>query len=112
MIHNNEEARNFSRVYFTYLLGNVTVLSRFLSFIGRHSMTMFLTHTFIRWPYCEGVVYGTGNFLVNWVVLLALSVAVAVTIDWLFDKVRLKSLISRLTRMVDSMCLATESDAV
>lgn len=94
-----------------YLLGNVPVLSRFLSFIGRRSMTMFLTHTFIRWPYCEGIVYGTGNFLLNWGVLLALSVAVAVTIDWLFDRVRLKSLISCVTGKVDSMCLATESDA-
>ena len=95
-----------------YLLGNVPVLSRFLSFIGRHSMTMFLTHTFIRWPYCEGIVYGTGNFLLNWVVLLALSVAVAVVIDWLLDRVRLKSLISYVTGKIDSMRLATELDAV
>ena len=94
-----------------YLLGNVPVLLRFLSFIGRHSMTMFLTHTFIRWTYCEGIVYGTGNFLLKWSVLLVLSVAVAVVIDWLLDKVRLKSLISRVTWKVDSMHLATESDA-
>ena len=86
-----------------YLLGNVPVLSRFLSFMGRHSMTMFLTHSFIRWTYLESVVYGTGNFMLNYVVLFVLSVVLAVAVDWLLDKVRLHRFISYVTGKIDGM---------
>ena len=94
-----------------YLLGNVPVLSRFLSFMGRHSMTMFLTHSFIRWPYLESVVYGTGNFMLNYVALLVLSVALAVVVDWLLDKVHLHRFISYVTGKIDGMRLTTNIDA-
>lgn len=86
-----------------YLLGNFPVLSRFLLFMGRHSMTMFLTHSFIRWPYLESVVYGTGNFMLNYVVLLVLSVALAIAVDWLLDKVQLHRFISYVTGKIDGM---------
>ena len=94
-----------------YLLGNIPVLSRFLSFMGRHSMTMFLTHSFIRWPYLESVVYGTGNFMLNYVMLLVLSVALAAAVDWLLDKVRLHRFISYVSGKIDGMRLATDVDA-
>ena len=93
-----------------YLLGNVPVLSHFLSFMGRHSMTMFLTHSFIRWPYLENVVYGTGNFMLNYVVLFVLSVVLAVAVDWLLDKMQLRRLIAYVTGKVDGMRLSTDID--
>lgn len=68
-------------VFLKYGVIGVPGVSKVLLFLGKHSMTMFLTHTFIRYVYLEDVVYSNGNFMTNFLVLLALSVALAWAID-------------------------------
>ncbi len=73
----------FVIVFLKYAIISIPVISYALDFLGRHSMTIFLTHTFIRVMYLSEVTYSNGHFLANYLVLLVLSVALAVIIDWL-----------------------------
>ena len=68
-------------IFLKFGVVGIPVLSKSLLFLGEHSMTMFLTHTFIRWVYLEDLVYSNGNFMANFVVLLVLSVILALSID-------------------------------
>lgn len=68
--------------FFRFCIIRLPVISTFLRFLGTHSMTIFLTHTFIRYNYCESLVYGTfSNFLAIYAILLVLSVVLAVVLD-------------------------------
>lgn len=73
----------FFVIFLKYSIISVPGVSAVLDFLGRHSMTMFLTHTFIRVTYLSDIVYSNGHFMLNFLVLLALSVILAVIIDWL-----------------------------
>ena len=68
-------------IFLKYGVIGIPGVSRALFFLGEHSMTMFLTHTFIRYVYLRDVVYSNGNFISNFLVLLLLSVALAWFID-------------------------------
>ena len=64
-----------------YAIAGIPVIADALYFVGKHSMTIFLTHTFIRNDYLSDVVYSNGNWLLNFLVLFVLSLLVAVIID-------------------------------
>ena len=51
-----------------------------LLFLGKHSMNIFLIHTFIR---KSSFVYVSGYFLTNTLTLLLASLAVSIALEWL-----------------------------
>lgn len=67
-------------------------ISLVLQFLGERSMTIFLTHSFIRYTYLEELVYSNGSFLTNFAVLLALSLLLAVLIDLIKSLIHLEKL--------------------
>lgn len=62
-------------------------MKRALEYLGKHSLDMFLTHTFLfyLWPLTRHIIYATTNPLVIYVTLLASSLLLAVILDRMKD---------------------------
>lgn len=67
-------------------------VSAVLKYLGDRSMTIFLTHSFIRYTYLEELVYSNGNFMANFAMLLVLSLVLAIVIDLIKSLVHLEKL--------------------
>lgn len=87
-------------IYFSlrYIV-NIPGLHSILMFLGKHSMNMFLIHSFIRTIYFESFSYGFGNAWINVLVLVLVTVPLSMIIEFLkkithfhqfAEKVRLK----------------------
>lgn len=78
----------------------IPVLSNVLSFLGNHSMTIFVIHGFIRAVYLQELVYSCGNFLVCFIVLLMISTIIALFIDKTLELIRYNDVIRRISSSV------------
>lgn len=67
------------------------ILANFFSFLGKHSMNIYLIHTFFIAYWCPGLLYscewlrGGGNFII----LMAVCLLVSISIEFLKEKIRL-----------------------
>ena len=66
-----------------------------LLFLGKHSMNIFLIHTFIR---KSSFVYVSGYFLTNTLTLLLASLAVSIALEWLKK-------VSGYNRLIQNICV-------
>lgn len=64
-------------------LFNVRIFGLALAFFGKYSMAIFLTHGFIRGVYFKDLIYGTGDFIISFILLLTMSLALAMLLEWL-----------------------------
>lgn len=56
-------------------------LGEVLDFLGKYSMDMFLTHTFIQGMWFENIIYYTKDPLISFATLLTISLLVAIVLD-------------------------------
>lgn len=88
--------------FFRFCIIRIPIIKTVLKFIGVHSMTIFLSHTFIRY-YLNAVVYGSfRNFLIIYDVFFAMSLAVALVLDYFKKLCRYDKLINKLLSKVQS----------
>ena len=66
-----------------------------LLFLGKHSMNIFLIHTFIR---KSSFVYVSGYFLTNTLTLLLASLAVSIALEWLKK-------VTGYNRLIQNICM-------
>lgn len=90
-----------------YCIIRVPAVKQILVFFGKHSMTIFLTHTFIRASYMQNFTYSFGNFITIYAVLLLTSTALALVIDLFakvikFDKL-VDIVIKKISKSIDAM---------
>lgn len=78
-------------------------ISRFTMFFGKHSMTIFLIHGFIRSVYLTEFVYSFGNWFVDFIALTLASTIVAVCVDWIRSTICLDAIISKLVCYVNGL---------
>ena len=71
-----------------------------LKFLGKHSMNIFMVHTFIRYNYLADYIYSQKHFAVVVLVLTALSLLVSVVLEWLKRISRYQILIDHLLQNV------------
>ena len=64
---------------------DIPVLKHILQYLGKHSMNIFLIHSFIRAYYCRDFIYSQGNFIKIAAILLLCSLALSIAVD-LFKK--------------------------
>jgi len=83
--------------FFRYCIVRIPVIKQILAFLGKHSMTIFLTHTFIRYNYLNDFVYSFGNFIKIYAVLFVLSVALAVVIDTAKQLIKFDRFVDKFT---------------
>lgn len=74
----------------------IPVVSKVLEFFGKHSMTIFLTHSFIRYTYLNEFIYTRGNFLTIFIVLFVLSLILALVIDFIKQIIRFDNLVNKV----------------
>lgn len=99
--------------FFRYCIVRIPGINKALEFLGKHSMTIFLTHNFIRYTYLNKFTYSFGNFMVIFIVLLALSILLAVIIDYFkqlikYDKY-FNKLIESITKRIPNKILNTKT---
>lgn len=87
----------FFMIYMAYeFLVSIPVLSQILAILGKHSMNIFLFHTFIRGVYFEGFTYSFGNAYLIVIILLLLSLAISIFIELLQKRLHYCSLCDRI----------------
>lgn len=95
-----------------YCIIRIPVTKQMLHFFGKHSMTIFMTHTFIRGIYLTEFVYSFGNFMVIYAVLIVMSVALGVIIDLFMDIIKYNKLTNMMVvaanKAIDKFTLSKE----
>lgn len=79
-----------------YCIIRIPVIKSILEYFGKRSFTIFLTHSFIRYTYLNEFSYSFGNFMLNYVVLFALSLLLAVVVDFIKKLVQYDKFINKL----------------
>ena len=82
--------------YFYDFIIDIPVLKNILMFIGKHSMNIFFTHTFIRVYIFEAFTYSFGNWFLIDLVLLLDSIAVSIVMEYLKKLIRYEKLMNKL----------------
>ena len=83
-----------------YCVVRIPIIKNILVFLGKYSMAIFLSHTFIRYNYLNSFVYSFKHFALIYLVLLALSVALAVVLDTIKKLCKYDKLISKITKKI------------
>lgn len=91
---------------FRYCIIRIPVIKNVLKFLGEHSMTIFLSHTFLRANYLKDFIYSKNHFIVIFLVLFVLSLALALVLDGLKKLCRYDKLIAKLTEKINNKILA------
>lgn len=73
-------------------------IKKVLAFFGDHSMSMFLTHTFIfaLWTATHQIVYATRNPLIIYLTCVGLSLLLAIVLDKIKTRLRFNEVILKL----------------
>lgn len=78
------------------------LVSNILSFLGKHSMNIYLTHTFfndywhMEWLYTGEWMRGGGNF----VLLMIICILISIGVEFLKEKIRLYELVNIITKRI------------
>ncbi len=88
-------------IFYCYvILFPIKPLKKFLEFMGKHSMNIFLSHTFIRYYFFGDFIYSFKNAYLIAFVLLVTSLALALAIYGLEKLVRFDKLTGKLRQWV------------
>ena len=90
----------FAICFARYCFIRIPVIKQILVFLGKYSMTIFLTHSFIRYTYLNEFVYSFKNSTLIYLVLLGLSLPLAIIIDSLRKLCRYDKLINKITSKI------------
>lgn len=98
--------------FFRFCIVRIPILKQTLKFIGVHSMTIFLTHTFIRHTYLNEFVYTSSkNFLGIFAVLFAMSLVLALILDYFKKLCRYDKLINKMLDKFNKKLETKEKEA-
>ena len=71
-------------------------ISTSLEFVGKHSMNIFMFHTFIYYYWFSEFVYSSRNPLFIYLLLLSICLFVSVAIEWIKKNVKFDKLIMKI----------------
>lgn len=81
----------------------IPVINKILEFLGRHSMNIFLVHTFFRYVFFSEFIYGFKYFWLIVLVLLGVSLCVSILIELLKKVIHYDELISKLSKKITNI---------
>ena len=89
-------------IFFAYeFLLDLVVLRKVLEFLGKHSMNIFLTHTFIRYNYCNEFIYSFKYWWLIPLVLICVSLALSIVIELVKKLIRYDLFTKQLLKMAN-----------
>ncbi len=77
------------------VLREIKYLNQVLMFLGKHSMNIFMTHTFLYLYFFHDYIYCSDNFAVIFSVLLASSLSISILLEFVKTKLGLYRLIDK-----------------
>lgn len=80
----------------------IPVLNQILSYIGKHSLNIFMIHTFFRFIYLGDFVYSFKHFMLIHVVLLLMSLAASVLVELLKKLVRYDKIVAKSITVLEN----------
>lgn len=89
-------------IYLCEFFIELPIISTVLQFLGKHSMNIFLIHTFIRTMYLTQYILLGKNFIVIAILLLLISLGLSVLLELLKKLVRYQNFIDYLQLKVDN----------
>ena len=78
------------------LLGSIPFAGKLLAFIGKHSMNIYLVHTFFYMTLWREFVYYFKYALITWLLLLTTCLLYSVLLEWLKKITGLNKLLTRI----------------
>ena len=72
-------------------------IRQILLFLGKHSMNIFLIHTFIRQYFWKDYAYSSGHFLINILAVILPSIVISIVLEWLKK-------VTGYNRLVQNIC--------
>ena len=90
----------FLAVTYKEFISRMKGLGRSLKFIGKHSMNIFLFHTFIYYIYFPDFIYWSRNPILIYMTLLVSCLCISVMIEWLKNTIGFDGSVDRLVRKV------------
>lgn len=75
----------------------IPVVNKILAFLGKHSMNIFLVHTFFRYTFFRDFTYSFKYFWLIAIVLLGISLGVSILIELLKKIIRYDKFVSKLS---------------
>ena len=85
-------------IYYCYeFIIDIPILRNILMFLGKHSMNIFLMHTFIRLYILQDFVYSFKHFALITLVVLVMSLAVSIVIEFMKKHLGYNKLVNKIT---------------
>ncbi|MBR6948689.1 MAG: acyltransferase family protein [Bacilli bacterium] len=82
------------------------IIKNILEYLGKHSMNIFLLHTFLRAFYLKDFIMGKGHFLLIFITLLLSSLVLSIILEWFKKIIRYQQFIdylqSKINKLYDS----------
>lgn len=79
----------------------IPVIKQVLNFLGKYSMTMFLTHSFIKSIYFDDFIYSFNHFLLIYLILIVVSLALAIVINFFSNIIKYNRLTNKLIEQMN-----------
>ena len=70
----------------------IPLVKKPLIFLGKHSMNIFMFHTFIYFYFIPNIIYSFKSSLLIFIVLLSICVVISVILEWLKDLLKVNQL--------------------
>jgi len=86
-------------------LRNIKYINSLFVFLGKHSINIFMIHTFIFHYWFKNFIYSFGNPFIIFFVLLFICVAISVSLEFIKKTVKLSALTQKLTFKIDKITL-------
>lgn len=81
----------------------IPVIKNILAFFGKHSLNIFLVHTFIRYTFFDEFIYSFKHFLLIAIVLFAISLLISVIIEFVKKIIKFDKLTALLSNKICSI---------
>ncbi len=79
---------------------DIPIIKQTLKFLGKHSMNIFLIHTFIRATYMRDFIYSFGNWIIIAIVLLGISLVLSIVLELFKKLIRYGDLVKKSQEFV------------
>lgn len=94
------------------IISKIKVISIPLNFIGKNSMNMFLTHTFVYYYYFRDFTYSFGNSALVVLVLVLVTLLLSILIEETKKVIRYDKLVMLVTNKVSNFIVKIESENI